>query len=147
MRLASVFYQGLFPSEQVQIPKRATQCFKDDILGFSEPGDIACDSVTVNGTEYKTGMLVILGVSSQDGVTAGWIKKVIFRRRTVYFYVMSRKCIRTDMRYFESTNLNARMAVRCYADLKSFKPLIPRGTEDYYVFFLAGRLIEDSEEV
>jgi hypothetical protein len=146
MRLASVFYKGLFSSEQVQVPPHATASRHEDILGFSKTGDIVCDSIIVNSTEYKVGMLVVLSVSSQDGVTVGWIKKVIVRGRTVYFYLILRKCIRTEMRYFETSGVKSQVTVKCYTDLKSYKPLIPRGTEDFYVFFLAGRLIEDEED-
>jgi hypothetical protein len=145
MRLASVLYGGLFASETIQIPKQAGGSHTDTILGFSKPGDSVCNLVTVNNTEYSCGMLVVLGVSSQDGVTVGWIKKLIVRERKVFFFVTSRKCIRTEMRYFESTGDPGRPIVKCYTELKSFKPLIPRGTENYFVFFLAGKLIDDDE--
>jgi hypothetical protein len=146
LRLASVLYGGLFQSENIQIPKKAAMSDTENILGFSRPGDLVCNSVTVNNTEYTSGMLVVLAVSSQDGLTVGWIRKVIVRERKVFFYVIPRKCIRSEMRFFESTSVLSPPAVKCYTDLKSYKPLIPRGTEDYFVFFLAGKLIDDDED-
>jgi hypothetical protein len=143
MRLASLLHRGLFLQEVVQIPKKANIAGTGEVLGFTEPGDLVSNSATVNNTEYRLGMLVVLAVSSQDGVTVGWIKKIIIRGKEVFFYVISRKCIRNNLQYFESVGGRPNHAVIGFSELRSYKPLIPRGTENSFVFFLVGKLIDD----
>jgi hypothetical protein len=113
-----------------------------DGLGFTIPGDLVCDAVTVNNTDYKIGMLVVVNVTSQDGIIIGWIKKVILRNKDVFFCLRTSKCIRNELRYFESLG-GGKLTCKSYADLKSYKPLVPRGTEDSFVFFLSGKLVDD----
>jgi hypothetical protein len=47
------------------------------------------------------------------------------------------------MRYFQSEESRGDLQLKSIADLKSYKPLIPRGNEAFFVFFLCGKLLDD----
>ncbi len=98
--------------------------------------------MTVNSTEYRLNMLVVLEVSSQDKATVGWIKGIVIRGNTVLFLVTEKVCIRQSLRYFSSVEGKMKLSAVPCNNIKSFKPLIPRGTEYSYVFFLTGKLPE-----
>jgi hypothetical protein len=132
----------LFSEESVPHSGNAKRVDGGDAFGFTIPGDLLCDAVTVCNTEYKIGMLVVLHVTSQDGIIVGLIKKVIVRNNDVFFCLKTSKCLRNELRYFESLG-NSQLTCKAYTDLKSYKPLIPRGTEDSFVFFLSGKLVDD----
>jgi hypothetical protein len=89
-------------------------------------------------------MLVVLQVVNQDRLLIGWVKKVIVRERKVFFLLSTKVCRRTKMRYFESEERPGELQLRSIDALKSYKPLIPRGRETFYVFFLAGKLVDDT---
>ncbi len=144
LRLASVLHHGLFSEECVMPSGTGKRVDIADGLGFTAPGDLLYDAVFVNNTEYKIGMLVVLHVTSQDGVIVGWIKKVIIRNKSVFFCLKTSKCVRKELRYFESLGKSTgNILFKPYSDLKSYKPLIPRGTEESFVFFLNGKLVDD----
>jgi hypothetical protein len=88
-------------------------------------------------------MLVVLEVMNQDKIRTGWIKKVIIRQGKVFFLVSSKVCIRTTMRYFQSMKVCGVLKLICVDNIKSYKPLIPRGNEAFFSFFLVGKLIDD----
>ncbi len=145
MRVASILHRGLL-QDTVQIPKHAKIASSEDDPRFAGTAAVTVNSVILNNTQYKAGMLVVLGVSSQDGMTVGWIKKVIVCDQKVLFDVLCLKCIRNNFRYFESVDQNPRRVLINSQDLRSFKPLLPRGTEDSFVFFLVGKLVDDHDE-
>jgi hypothetical protein len=144
LRLASALHHGLFSEECILPSGSAERVEIGDGFGFTVPGDLLYDAVTVNNTEYKIGMLVVLHVTSQDGVIVGWIKKVIVRNKDISFLVKTSKCIRKELRYFESLGSSSgNLTCKAFSDLKSYKPLLPRGTEDSFIFFLYGKLVDD----
>jgi hypothetical protein len=142
-RLASVLHSGLVPQETIQIPKDGKAGMSEDTSGLVRPDDIVCNSVTVKNTVYTKNMLVVLKVDNQDRVLAGWVKKVIVRGKNVFFLVSVKSCRRTKMRYFESEESPRELQLKSIGDLKSYRPLIPRGNEAFFVFFLCGKLLDD----
>jgi hypothetical protein len=85
----------------------------------------------------------VIEVPSQDKIVAGWLKKVVLRGKSVLFLVTKKECYRSSFQYFESVSDGSSAALVNSEDLRSFKPLLPRGTEQSYVFFLHGKLIDD----
>jgi hypothetical protein len=144
LRLGAALHKGLFKQNQIQVPEQAESgtCYQfhhPSIL----PSDIVCESVNVKNTEYKVGMLVVLAVSSQNKITAGWIKKIVVREDQAYFLVLSKTCVRQTLRYFRSTDGESQLEMTKQEELRSYKPLIPRGNEQQFIFFLHGKLIDD----
>jgi hypothetical protein len=144
MRMASVLHRGLFPAETVEIPEDAkTGLTVDSYRSLINPSDVVSNSITVKNTLYMRNMIVVISVINQDRIVTGWIKKVIVRDGNVRFLLTVKTCKRTKMRYFESLNKVSPLQVVSVNMLKSYKPLIPRGTEAHYVFFLCGKLLDD----
>jgi hypothetical protein len=143
MRLASVLHSGLIPVETVQIPEDGKFGFSADSSGFVQPSDIVCNSVTVKNTLYAKNMLVVVEVVNQDRIVAGWIRKVIVREEEIFFLVTTKVCRRTKMRYFQSEEKQGVLRLTHIDSLKTFKPLIPRGNEAFFCFFLFGKLLDD----
>lgn len=144
LRLASVLHRGLFKTWTVEIPEDGkTGLTVDSYSDLVEPSDIVTNSVTVKNTVYQRNMLVVLSVINQDRILAGWIKKVIVRSGKVFFILSVKSCKRTRMRYFQSVETVSKLKLKGVDSLKSFKPLIPRGNEAHYVFFLCGKLVDD----
>lgn len=100
----------------------------------------------MKNTEYKVGMLVVLEVNSQDKITVGWIKKIVVRGVQAFFIVLPRVCIRQKLRYFRCMDSLSHFTMKKHEELRSFKPLIPRGNEATFVFFLHGKLVDDPVE-
>jgi hypothetical protein len=143
-RLASVLHMGIFGQKNIVIPENArTGLQVPNVL--VEKDDIVATSVIVESNVYKINMLVVLEVSSQDKATVGWIKGIIIRNRTVLFVVTKSVCIRQPLGYFSSCETGKlKLSTTPWSHLKSFKPLIPRGTECSFVFCLRGKLPEES---
>jgi hypothetical protein len=141
--LAAALHRGLFQQNQVQVPEQAESGSHYQSNQNILPSDIVCESVTVKNTEYKVGMLVVLAVSSQDKITVGWIKKIVMRGSQPYFLVLSRTCARQMLRYFRSSGCQGQLEMKRHQDLRSFKPLIPRGNDEKFTFFLHGKLTDD----
>lgn len=143
-RFAAAMHRGLFQPSQIQIPEQAETGARYELLNHNIlPTDIICESLTVKNTEYKVGMLVVLEVSSQDKITVGWVKKIVVRGMQSYFIVLTRTCVRQKLRYFRCTDRRSMLEMRNHEELRCYKPLIPRGNEETFVFFLHGKLIDD----
>jgi hypothetical protein len=142
-RLASVLYSGLIPHETIKIPNDAQSGLLDSSSGLVQPGDEICNSVTVKNTDYAKNMLVVLQVFNQDRLMTGWIKKIIVRDKKVFLLTSAKVCRRTKLRYFQTEETAGELQLKSLSDLKSFRPLIPRGNEASYNFFLCGKLVDD----
>lgn len=143
MRIASVFHRGLFLPEIGQTGADGEAGLVIESSDVLQPSDIVSDSIIFKNTEYRKNMIVVLSVISQDRIITGWIKKVILRENKVFFLVSVKHCCRTEMRYFQSLDSRNQVEFTKVENLKSFKPLIPRGIESSYVFFLNGKLVDD----
>jgi hypothetical protein len=88
-------------------------------------------------------MLIVLEVHSQDRVSVGWIKKIVLRNMKVFFLVTKHVCYRSVFQYFETVVGSYVEALPGREELRSFKPLLARGSEQSFVFFLYGKLIDD----
>jgi hypothetical protein len=141
--VASVIHRGLIPLDTVKIPEDAKSGVTEDSSSLLQPGDIVCDSVTVKNTFYAKNILVVLEVIHQDKIRVGWIKKVIVRKNKVFFLVSAKVCKRTSMRFFQSEEVRGLLQLKSVDTIKSYKPLIPRGNEAFFSFFLHGKLLDD----
>lgn len=143
MRLASVLQRGLFNEELITVRRTEIAGLHNFLSSLLQPSDLLADSVKIKNTEYQRNMLVVMKVSSQDKITVGWLKKIVLRGTSVLFLVTTKVCYRQDLEYFEFIPGDTHEALVCPEQLKSYKPLIPRGTEHSFVFFLYGKLIDD----
>lgn len=142
LRLAGVLHKGILENELISLPgtvQPGASMNMPDIL----PTDVVSDSVTLRSTEYKANMLLVLEVHSQDRIIVGWIKKAVCRGSNLFFVVKKYTCVRDKLQYFQSASENPMVELVSSKKMKSFKPLIPRGTEFSFLFFLVGKLVDD----
>ncbi len=137
-----MLHKGLFNEDLITIKKTEVAGQQSSLSKFVQPDDFLADSVILKNTEYKKNMLVVLEVSSQDKVTVGWVKNIVLRGKSVFFLVTKKNCYRHSLQYFESIGSSTE-ALANWKELRSFKPLLPRGTENSFIFFLCGKLIDD----
>jgi hypothetical protein len=142
-RLASVLHSGLLSLDTVQLPEDSKCGFEGDSSGLIHPDDIVANSVTFKNTLYAKNMLVVLEVVNQDRVVTGWLKKVVVRQKRLFFLLTTKVCRRTSMRYFQSMPMRGELKLTSVDCLKSYKPLLPRGNEAFFLFFLCGKLQDD----
>jgi hypothetical protein len=140
LRLSTIFHSGLFNEEPFCVKK--TEPAGNQLSKLLLPTDLLSDSVVIQNTEYRQSMLLILGVHSQDKVSVGWLKKVVLRGKKVFFLVTKHVCYRSQFGYFESVG-NSTVTLSSREELRSFKPLLPRGSEQSFIFFLHGKLLDD----
>lgn len=129
--------------EPIQIPEDAKSGVAVDSSSLVQQCDIVCDSVTIKNTQYAKNMLVVLKVVNQDRIVTGWIRKVIVREKKVFFLVSAKECKRSRMRYFQSVESRGVVQLTSAQAIKAYKPLIPRGNESFFSFFLHGKLQDD----
>ena len=144
LRMSCVLHKGLFTEDPVTSTKNPQSGSNLSSLSkLLRMTDIVADSAVVKNTEYRQSMLLVIEVNSQDKITTGWLKKVVLRGKKVFFLVTKKECYRGNFQYFESEVGSSTEALVNSEELKSFKPLLPRGTEQSYVFFLHGKLVDD----
>jgi hypothetical protein len=138
-----VLQRGLFDEDLISATKTEVAGDNNILSGLLQPSDLLSNCVRLKNTEYRCNLLVVLEVSSQDKITVGWIKQIVLRRKAVFFLVTTKVCYRHDLEYFESVPGSSPPALVLSEKLRSYRPLIPRGTEESFVFFLYGKLIDD----
>lgn len=143
LRLAAVFHRGLLNSNLICLPGNVQDGNSINMPSLVLPTDTVCNSVIYKSTEYKINMIVVLEVQSQDTLSVGWLKKIVIRDNKLFFLVYKKTCVRDHMRFFQSIRETSNLQLVPYRMLKSYKPLIPRGTEISFVFFLAWKLVDD----
>jgi hypothetical protein len=98
-------------------------------------GDLVTDRVTIWGTNYRVGCLVITNVVFKDIVEVGEIENIILRKNKVLFLVSLHDCARDSFNIFRSVPKNC-VTVVTYSDLADFKPLTKRGAGTSFSFLL-----------
>ncbi len=134
--------RGLFNEELISMKKSEAAVHHQSLSKLILHTDVLADSVILKNTEYCQNMLVVLEVSSNDKITVGWVKKIVLRGDLLFFLVTKKVCYRSRMQYFESFGKSTEQ-LSSWKELKSFKPLLPRGTEHSFIFFLCGKLLDD----
>ena len=149
MRMASVHYNGMFDWGEIILPEQNVMMLKDvdseiplnrEILKVMGENDILVNKVAYNGQQYETGDLISLDVMDCDTLEAGLIKSILVKNDQIYFMCRPFVCSRTWLQYFEGTS--GLELLRCVdiKNLPDFKPLLMRGTETKFNFFLHHRI-------
>jgi hypothetical protein len=93
------------------------------------------DRVSVWGTQYKVGQLIVTEVVCQDILEVGVIESIVVRGNMVLFLVFLHACARDSLNIFHSVPKN-KIRLVDYCDLPDFKPLIRRGQGKSFLFML-----------
>jgi hypothetical protein len=93
------------------------------------------DRVSVWGTSYRAGHLVVTEVICQDILEVGVVEKIVVRADKVMFLVSLHDCARDALNIFQSCPKN-KVKLVSYSGLADFKPLIKRGQGESFSFLL-----------
>jgi hypothetical protein len=102
---------------------------------FLKSGDLVTDSVSVWGTTYKVGHVVVTAVICPDILEVGIIEKVVVRGSQARFLVSLHDCARDSNNIFQSVPKNTGKLVP-HSSLADFKPIIRRGQGKSFKFVL-----------
>lgn len=131
-------YHGLFSMPDFLFPAKCSPASSFELSSYSplvKPGDQLSDRVTVRGTKYRAGHVVVIKVHSSDVLEVGTILKVVLRKTIVLFLVSLSEAARTKLGFFETLPSNIVDLVQ-YEQLADFKPLIKRGDNACFPFVL-----------
>ena len=146
-RMASVYYAGMFQPKEVKLPEKtrekneiasAQQGNSDlwnKVLAFMNFGDVCCNSVVKNSTQYLRNDAVILEVLNfGDEMKVGLIETFIVKHQIVFAVVEVYLASRQQLGYYES-GIKEKEACFVQLDhLADFKPLIVHGTPIKFQF-------------
>jgi hypothetical protein len=105
-----------------------------------KPGDQVSDQVVIRGTSYRSGVIVVTKVFSEDVLQVGEVIKIVLRKSTVMFLVMLSEAARNELGFFESLPSNT-VALAAYETLGDYKPIIKRADNACYPFVLHHHLV------
>ena len=143
MRMASVYYRGMFETYHYVILGEAIQSknivkkgdFWDKIQEFLDDDDTVCDEIVVWGQNFKKGDVVVLEViNGGDAMKVGIVKMFLVKGGKVYFAVREYVARKTELGFFVTMHVSAE--TKFAAKLADTKPLIMRGTPSKFQFVL-----------
>jgi len=130
--------QGLFSAPDFLFPGNCQSASESELLQYSPlviAGDLLSDKVTIKGTNYQVGNIVVTKVVSCNVLEVGTIIRVVLRKDVVLFLVLESHAARVPIGFFEALPTNTAGLVR-YDQLADYKPLIKRGANECYSFVL-----------
>ena len=131
-------FNGLFSAPKYVFPRKHFPASPVDILKHApmlKPGDLISDQVTIGGTCYRAGFLVITKVVNEDMLEVGEIIKIVMRKNSVMFLVIMSEAARNCLGFSESHPSNI-VALSAYDSLGDYKPIIKRADNICFPFVL-----------
>ena len=148
MRATSVFFKGMFDSEEFLLPEEVL--YKKDIAEDStvfnglkevmQDMDFLVCEISVQGQAYRNGQLIVIDAIECDQIEVGVIQTILVRNNRPYFICKSYVCNRNYLQYFESGSDDNRIKYVSIYKIADFKPLILRGTLSSFAFVLHHRI-------
>jgi hypothetical protein len=123
---------------EIQFPGSCSAATEGDLRVYSpllESGDLVTDRVTVRGTTYRPGYVVVIEVHSRDVLQVGVILSIVLRDTKVLFIVSLHNAARNRFRFFQSIPCN-QAGIVCCQDLADYKPLVKKGNSISFPFIL-----------
>ena len=148
MRAASIFYHGMFRTEDYKLPKIISYkkdlipetAFHQELASFMDSEDMLSSEITVRGQTYENGDLIVVKMEDSDTAKIGIVQSILIKRGKVYFVCKVYHCIRHWLQYFESVSSEEFSTFVESKTIADFKPLIKRGTSQKFVFFMHHRV-------
>jgi hypothetical protein len=145
MRMASVYYKGMFQTQTFLIPEKAI--YKKDLQQkdrfwvklkeFLGETDVVCREIETNNHKYKNGDVVVTKLV--DGVLeleVGLIEAIVVKNNSVWFVTRKYLAARRPLGYFETEVVDTESTFIEAEKLVDKKPLIKHGTVTKFQFIL-----------
>ena len=145
MRMASVYYRGMFQTHKFIIPEKAI--YKKDfqtkdrfwvkLREFLGEDDIVCGEIVNNHQKYKNGDIVVTNlVNGVLEVKVGLIEAIVVKNNSVWLVTRKFSASRQPLGYFESEVVETESTFTEADKLVDKKPLIKHGTASKFQFVL-----------
>jgi hypothetical protein len=99
------------------------------------PNDLLTDKVSIRGTSYKIGQVMVANWICEDILEVGVIRNFVVRNRKVFFLVHLYESVRNSFNIFDALPMN-KVELREQQAFWDFKPLISRGERECFQFVL-----------
>ena len=137
MRMASMYYGGLFDPAYMHLPDKVTRkedvpvgtAFYEKLSEFMGPSDIICSELILNSQKYQNGDLLVVNVRDRDEVTVGIVQTILVRFEDVFFVIRKYKAVRNRLNFFDSESVESNFTFIKATDLADYKPLVRYGTD------------------
>ena len=145
MRMASIYYQGMFDTKPFVVAEKASykkdlkqkSTFWDMIRSMMDEKDLVCSDILIQGIKYQNGDLVVHEVAEGgDVLKVGVIKSILVKNNEVFFVNHQYEAVKDEFGIFESRNRDSEFALQAHSMLADMKPLIMRGTAVKFQFVL-----------
>ena len=148
MRAASVFYNGMFTSDDFVVPKQVIYKknlptdteFHQELKMFMSDEDMLAAEISIDNQMYKNGDLIVVEVTDSDSMKVGLVQSILVKDGKVFFVCKLYQCVRNFLQYFESTSCDEFCSFVESKNICDYKPLIKRGTPQKFIYFLHHRV-------
>ena len=144
MRMASVYYAGMFETEVISIPEKVIEKreiapdseFHRSLREFMSETDVICSEVIVNNQKYVNGDIVVIEATGYDSLKVGWIQSILVKAEAVFFVTKRYLARRNQLGFFITYDAEKESSFINSNNLADFKPLIAHGTISKFKFAL-----------
>ena len=144
MRLASVYYNGMFTTDVITIngkevykhQLRGCSDLEKFIIPFMDKHDCLSNEVVYKSQIYKKGDLVVLQCYNPHQFKVGLVHTMLVRKDLLYFVCDEFISNRTQLRYFKAQSDGCRFSFSNANSLIDYKPLLNHGTSKNIYFVL-----------
>jgi hypothetical protein len=131
-------FHGMFSTPDFLFPTKCWPADSIEVAKYSpliQGGDQLSNKVTVKGTNYLAGQILVTKAYSYDELQVGTIIHVVLRKNTLMFLVHLSESVRNNMGFFEALPTNTVDLIQ-YDMLADYKPLVKRGQNRCFPFVL-----------
>ena len=154
LRQCSVFYRGLYETEDITIKENVRHKFElvvgqcstleSKIVEFMDAESLLMNEIRFKGQDYCNGDVIILGAMTADDLVVGLIQGIIYKNRSVYFVVHKYEAFRHEqLRFFTTLEFDDKLHLVQAESLKDYKPLVKHGSIKRFRFVTAHHVTVD----
>ena len=151
MRAASIYFRGMFNTEDYTVPEQDVLYKKDLVTGNEDVltktlfnsmtmSDMVIEKLIVCDQVYSKGDLVPLAMKDSDNMEVGIILAILIHNGTPFFICKQFHCVRHFLQYFEKESCVETIRSIRYDQIADYKPLVRRGTVEEFLFVLHHRI-------
>lgn len=140
MRQASLYYNGLFRVEEVEIPEKVKRkCDmsgdNEQIIEFMDEDSVLCESISFSGQKYRINDVIVLEATSRISLKVGLVRGIIYKESSVHFICHIYNAVRSEkFQFFETQDFDNRLYFVLANNIVDYRPLIYHGTVTRFTF-------------
>ena len=155
MRMASVYYQGMFEVSQYCLPEKVVR--QEDIVNtsctsvlwvrikeFMSPTAVACSEMVYQHQKYSKGDLVVMElIDGIEELKVGVVEAIVAKEDGVFLVLRTYEAVKHKLCYYESYIIGSDYVITDIRSLVDRKPLKKHGTDLKFQFVLHHYLSHD----